>query len=252
MRASERRQFDRFREVTHLLPEGTHADSPDFLVEKDGRRIGVELTTVYASPSSFATHGRSGAEAAQKRAMTDHELWSRVIDLAARGSQGTPAESVNVSVFRGQPVHRRRLPTLAVELVDVVVKHLPVSAPVHLPSWADGARILPPEVDELSIWGTGFGILPRWQLTEMSLVYPVTRQYIQQCVDRKSPEQILGYRYVCDEVWLILVAEGRSTASMVTLSPDAMTAIYISAADRMFLLNEAGGICVELRRGEAS
>ena len=135
-------------------------------------------------------------------AMNEHELWNRVLLLATRASHGTQADGVSISVYRGQPLHRRRLQVLANELVDVVVKHLPVSSPIHVASWANGRRILPPEVDELSIWGTGFRILPRWRLAEMSLVYPVGAEYIQQCVDRKSPTQIHGYRNFCEEVWL--------------------------------------------------
>ena len=247
-RATERRQFERFRELSGLLPDGIYTDTPDFLVQKDGRSIGVELTTVYASVESFSTHGLPDPTAARAGARADHERWSHTMRIAEDRSADALPAGTNVWVYRRQQLHPHRLEALANQLIAIVARHPPGTMPLCLPGWADGGRELPAEVDELMISGGGSNAKPRWHLTEMSLVYPVGAPYMQDCIARKSSEQIDAYRRRCDELWLILAAEGRSTATHLTLSEEAKHATYVTNADRVFFVNEAAGSCLELQR----
>lgn len=68
--------------------------------------------------------------------------------------------------------------------------------------------------------------------------FPEEAKRIQAILDEKEPK-ISGYRQHCQELWLLIIADGTFFSSQFPANPNLSQTTFYSSFDRVFLLDEA-------------
>lgn len=225
----EQVHFDLFTALLHESPMRlpSHDDNPDFLVECEGRTIGIEHTEL------FEVRKRSS-----KRPYTPAELegiQQKIIREAKElyVAQGNPPTVVKVWFDPG--MKRIRLPrgrseAIAVELARFVAEWVHTAHSSN--EWpTPGDKI--PEISHLSIYGRDSA----WSKENPSLLGPPSVPAFQGTVTKKDTRYDV-YRHKCDECWLLIVADRFNPAQGFDFSEDdsSLRYCYKSRFERIFFL----------------
>ena len=242
-KAREETYLRRFRENFAGFPEGTilPSERPDFLVETDRGRLGVELTEYHISEPDEGrgspTRAREGTE-------------DQVLRMAAEQyrSKGLPPVVVNVLWHTNQALDRHRMPELATGLADLVQEHLPEpnqSVTINERRHPAG-RYLPEEVASLHFIRRDSISKGSWTPVRAAFVPTISPSELQRTV-RSKEAKVLSYRQQCREVWLLIVARGFEPSTYVDLGSEIEVHEFESSFDRLFFLHHADEYVAELR-----
>jgi hypothetical protein len=232
-RREERAHLELFMELFDGSPMRllSHDDNPDFLVEHEGRTVGIEHTEF------FRRRNRSS-----KRPYTPAELEGIQRDIIRKAmklyvDQGNLPVVVTVWFDPGMKrtkLARGRSEAIAVELSQFVAEWVR-TAPSPDAEPMPGNRI--PEISHLSIY-RGHSA---WSKGDPSLVGPSSVSEFQGTIDEKNTKYDV-YRQNCDECWLIIAADRFNPAQGFDFSQDdsALRYCYRSRFERVFFL-ELGG-----------
>ena len=241
-KAREETYLRRFRENFAGFPEGTilPSERPDFLVETDRGRLGVELTEYHISEPD---EGRSSPTRA--REATEDQ----VLRMAAEQyrSKGLPPVVVNVLWHTNQALDRHRMPELATGLADLVQEHLPEpNQSVTINERRHPARrYLPEEVASLTVIRRESITKGSWTSVRAAFVPTIAPSDLQEIL-RNKEAKASSYRRHCREVWLLIVARGLEPSTFGDLGPEIKGHQFESSFDRVFLLHHFDGIVTEL------
>jgi hypothetical protein len=225
----ERARFDLFAELLTGYPMRllSHDDTPDFLVECQGRTIGVEHTELFGRQTRSA-----------RRPHTPVQLEGIQKDIICKAmrlylDQASPPVTVKVWFDPGMKrtkLTRGRCKTIATELSRFVAEWIRTA---HTPDeWPrPGDRI--PEISHLSIYGRHLA----WSIENPPLVGPASVSDIQRTIDEKDTK-CDAYRRKCDECWLLVAADRYNRAQAFDFSPDdsSLRHCYVSRFERLFFL----------------
>ncbi len=206
--------------------------APDILFSDGGKRIGVELTTSVADEQARAIE--EDAEKLMMRAKRHFEA-----------SGGPP---LLVGIFwkddaRPERAERKRFET---DLSELVNQHQPIVGCETELRWSEIPESLQPFVYRIDIqrWpNLKHGL---WQAPKATAVPRRRQDEIAKRLAAKDAK-VTRYREHCDELWLLLYAEGNKHSSWWQLSNETAQATYSSGFDRVFVLADWPRRVVELR-----
>jgi hypothetical protein len=245
-RAEERSHLVRFLDSLPGALAGVRefSDKPDLVIHTAStHRIGIEHTQL------FRTDGARGRRFPKEA----ESLESRCVERARTlfEEQGGPSLYVYV-YFNDRPIRKVDVRGIAERLAAVVARIAPTVPGVQreVEAWSynrTAPEKIPEEIEELwIIKPAGKDPESLWGVPRGGTVPEPTRDQIQQAIDEKST-RLAEYRSRCDEVWLLLVADGFSPATDLRL-PEGFTDTFVFAFDRVFYFHSFSLKVVELAR----
>lgn len=208
-------------------------EAPDFLLELDGRQIGLELTEVFvpALPGAFTAQARESTI-------------SRVVDEAmllyeTRGGRplfvgiGIPSNADLRGIKRSQTADA--LATLVLSLAPSPGETVEWKPPAAGNPLLSHIAFLIVRAQEVSCWWAPQG----------ALIAPLTEPTLQARIDEKA-KKLNDYRAVAAEVWLLLAIEGLAPSQLFDLNATIRSDALRSPFNRTFLISVVNSQCTEL------
>ena len=201
-------------------------ESPDFLLDGEGKRIGVELTELILS------------------ALRARESLENLIINTAREfyeERGGPPLIVDVKFQTRLTVSRRDAGNIGNHLGKAVFEHVQQGEGVgriigsQLPSVINSANFAELLPGARAVWGANrFGAMP-----------DVSVDVIQSALEKKSL-RLTEYKKVCDEAWLLICIEDFQPSTWYQIEGKALNWKYETSFDRVYILDYQNGRSVRL------
>jgi hypothetical protein len=213
--ARERFLLERFLESQGVIPasiEKLRAPEPDFSIEVDGRKIGVELTEI------FALSPKSGVPLSSRDLPQAIESRSDLIVSKARETyfQRNNPPVLATIVFSNLDTSAKKEQiqeialSLASEVADMASK-TPQTADRRPDDFTDVGNPLRESVALIHICRVPELRFARWTVPKVGLVHKLTARHLQDRIAAKE-EKMKHYTRDRDEVWLLMAADTRSTS----------------------------------------
>jgi hypothetical protein len=211
-------------------------ESPDFIVEFEGRRIGLEVTELF-----IGGDGRS----LQPQARTS--IGSRIAMRARLRYEELGGKPVHVSIglTLGDELRNANRHLLAESLAQFLLALDPPLDQVisWRPSYDNDP--LPPEVHYLNILAVPSWSMAHWHVPESGWVAPLEEAALQAKVDEKLAK-LSDYKQVTPEVWLLIAAKGSSASQFFEIRSDLRPEQIRSPFSRTYYLSAFDGRVVRL------
>jgi hypothetical protein len=211
-------------------------ESPDFILEFEGRRIGLEVTELF-----IGDDGRS----LQPQARTS--IGSRIAMRARRRYEELGGKPVHVSIglTLGDELRNANRDRVAESLAQFLLALDPPldQAIFWRPSYENDP--LPPEVHYLNILAVPSWSMAHWYVPESGWVAPLEEAALQAKVDEKAAN-LSNYQQVTPEVWLLVATRGRSAAQFFEIRSDLRPERISSPFSRTYYLSAFDGRVVRL------
>jgi len=226
----ERKHFDLFRKACDCIPDGVieESDPLDFLIHYDQSILGIEHTEYFEK-------NKSGFAFSKK----DESLQERIKNnLGPHCNQiGLPPTFLSIKWKPNKPLTISRVKPLIYDIVGLINIHMPEEGKsVFLSSKNFKRNEFPSELIGLSIYRSTkidstsvTAFVATW---ENSIEVDELKNIIVE-KEKKLPL----YRDKCDDVWLLIVAEGISPSSITKLKNSVYNYSFNSQFDRIFFFD---------------
>ena len=230
-RGEERSHLIRFLESLTGSPPGERCfgDSPDLVIVTPTHRIGIEHTQLVQPTDEWGRGFPKAAESLQTRCIeTAQELYE---DCCAD-------QDLYVHVhFSSHPLRKADVPRLARRIAEIVMQFAPgePNTETVIEAWRHNRNApgeIPPHVEEIWIKKPN-GQDRLWGVPRGGVVASLDSVRIQAELDSKNG-RVAKYRSGCDEIWLLLVADGFSPATDLRLPAEVAAERFSSDFDRVF------------------
>jgi hypothetical protein len=235
-KAEEAYYFKRFCELSGRAEVGTFTQpeppAPDVLFHEGGKQIGVELTT-----SVTDKQARGVEEGVEKMVIHAKRRFE---------ASGGPPLLVGISWkedARPERAARKRIETALSELVNQHQPSIGCETELRWSEIPDSLQSFVYRVDIRRWPNLRHGL---WQSPKATVVQQRRQDEITERLAAKDAK-VTKYREHCDELWLLLYAEGNKHSSWWQLSDEAALKTYSSQFDRVFVLADFPRRVVELR-----
>jgi hypothetical protein len=216
---------------------GEESGKPDFVVDHDGGRLGVEMTCIHIP-------GKVNGMPLQQHEAEEDEI---VENACAKATQcGLPPLKVGV-IFTGNPPKKKNRKTdWADTLFEIVRNNCPEPGGIVYLGGMDGGSL--PE----GFWWVGINRILKWKKhswnceDEAGDVETDFSTQLQERINAKAAK-LRQYRKHCDKCWLVIAAPGRRPSSFFEFSNEMATRSYRSPFERVFFVAVAVGTVSELR-----
>ena len=226
--ARERFLLDRFLECQGLTPESIEKlepPGPDFSIEIEGCKIGIELTEI------FGLSPKSGARLDSRYIPQAIESRSELIVSRAREAyfQRNDAPVLATIVFSNldtisKKEQREEISQLIAHEVEDMASKALQTANRRPDDFTDVGDPLRESVALIHICKVPKLRFARWTVPKVGLVHRLTAKHLQDPITEKE-EKLNGYTRDGDEVWLLMVADSRSASQKFIHPPDFPEAI---------------------------
>lgn len=205
----ERFLLDRFLEhqgitSTRIVP----CESPDFLIDLEGRTVGIELTELFIRSNKSEVPHELAEESVLKRVESNHDrIMSRAREIYFRA--GNPPV-LSTIVFSDQITLDKKKGDQIAELIADQIQRMSLQN-----SQAVKWRSIEEENEEHPLLDSVYFIhtervpelrFAHWTVVKAGLVATLTPEYLQAEIDKKA-KKIDMYREIAEEIWLLIVAD---------------------------------------------
>jgi len=228
-----------FRFFCDDFPNGeiVPGETPDFILEANGHRLGIEITKMFI-------HGGGSRVALQ----SIEAARTRITALAEQfaGEIGKPRRAVTLFFNSTLPLYREKEPTIARAVAQIVHKEMP-SPDESADLECSYGSIQPREVDQILIHRSNPVEGSEWKWTEASRRTTDAVPYLVHAIERKR-KSIRTCLQKCDECWLLIVAGEVSLRASGNIKPDqnSLNHTYISPFSRTYFLDFGRGSLARL------
>jgi hypothetical protein len=204
----ERRDLDAFLRNLGLSAEVSTPpqDPPDFVLEINGRSIGLEHTRYFRNDAELAADAE----------------WRKFNDLLLAERRKGPPELLHtlVTVFLSAPLPEKAFrPQLAAELVEAVRNALPLRPGGECVVYdLSPYPLLPAHVKELLLIEAGASTIIDWNADQASSLWPAVTEVVEEAIAAKI-EKIKKATVTVDEFWLLVTA---NASALSATAPDTM------------------------------
>ena len=188
--------------------------APDLLFRDNARTIGVEHTRLFAEPG------------AGKKTLQAHENLIDAIAEAVRleyERRRSPPVEVKLHINRGR-IGKTRIKPLAGEIVDAIERYLPPN-PGQCAIDNTGEEGLPAEVDSIRMIRFRNQVAASFFAARSAWILSIDAAHLQRIVDEKA-KRLPGYLTRCDEVWLLMAAEGDKLSTTVEMPEELWSCAF--------------------------
>lgn len=234
----EQMHLDCFREAYGRFPEGKveSGEAPDFSILAPGRKLGIETTQLFRPVSSGS------------RPMQEQEtLQQKVVDSAKNIFEECRSAGLDVCVFFNTHVllSKRGVGPLARKMATLVAENVPRPGAWNELDWRIGSHF-PEEISLMRVWYPTFDPESFWSVSRWAFVAEIDPAEIQVILDRKN-SRISDYREDSNEIWLLIVADGRNHSTSVKFLPTVATHRFRSMFDRTFVFRRLEKQIIQLK-----
>ena len=226
--------FDDFRNLLDNFPRGHFykSESPDFIVEKENGKLGIELTEIFQDSDK-------GNSNYQRRLSDRHSLTSLLIKELQKNVNFTFHVNIHYSDF--YHIKKSKKHEIANKLFEICFYNLR-ELENQKNFMIDDFRILPKEVNSIRI-GRYDGLNESFdEMPEGGVVSKMTDLHLYPLI-RQKDEKISNYQK-CNEYWLV-IREGNYYAG--TFSEIELNMPVSSQFDKVFLLRTGERLILELK-----
>lgn len=235
----ERRQFDRFAEISKLILDGTIVESeePDFLVHRPNITLGIELTDLFWEQQP----GKTPPQATES-------LRGMIAEAAGKiySSQGLPALHVSVHFSHGYVLRKRDITRLSEAIAKLVSANRPDEGG-HFEEEYDweNREYFPEEINRISAWRLSGQDRPFFTSPGAAFIPKLEIKDIERALELKEPK-LKSYRRNCTEVWLVINCDAGRLATVFEHDEKVLSHQFRSGFDRVFLFRHMAGKVHEL------
>jgi len=224
----ERFLLDRFLELQGISPTSVEPrDPPDFLIDLEGRKIGIEVTELFIRSRSKGHPRPEG-----KPFLQDIESITNQIVSTARKiyfDAGNPllkaeiwfSDQITLDKKKGDQVAKliaNQIQSMSLQDSQAAVWRSSEAEYEErsLSEWIDiicTQRV--PEYRDAQ-WKDRFA---QWTVARPGLVAPLTPKHLQEAIDKKA-KKIDSYKKCAEEIWLLIVANRTLPSQMLYVAPD--------------------------------
>lgn len=227
-KARERKLLDEVRQIYPAFPVGEIADneSPDFLIRKNTKIIGVELVDYI--------RGENKGESIERR---NEVLWQKIANVAKKSFESKHNIPLMIHFHWNQRhfLRKSEISHLSKDVVLLVENHIPAQLFEKIRIGADEIKgtLLENVIPFITITRVRNEKQSLWGFISSGGIEVQTIE-IQHLIDKKS-DKAQEYLRQCDEIWLIIVADGQYISSNIDL-PEATTSnVYISLFEQVLI-----------------
>ena len=218
------------RKSISTFPQGSldRTESPDFILNSESKRIGIEITQLFKSPDSS---GKSlQVQENEKRLLVQESL-------ILYHQMNQPAIEVRFIFGAYTSFNKKNRTEFAQKISSLVAFNVPVDNEwVRLINKFENPSVFPYEIDSISIARYGH-TKNFWSASGAGWVQEDFAEELQLLIDKKN-QKVTKYRHNCDFYWLVIVIEGGSEATFFDPSPKTLNHIYKSKYDKIFLFDQ--------------
>lgn len=230
----KRRELAWIRETQSYgeIPPGnlTDSEAPDALLISETTTIGIEVTEY--------VRGR-GAMGGSKLRAIENDAWKFARDAQTLFGCGSDLPLFVTFGWNGHLLPRGKPERDAIvsEMVDTIRKHVPQEemSALPIPEWQLWSGPLHRYVHSIFVMKQWAGSYPHWAPCESGAV-GCTPTEIQSCIDEKQLK-LWNYRANCDQVYLLIVAEGSHVSTHPGDTTEVREHFYRSGFDRVLFLD---------------
>lgn len=201
-------------------------EAPDFILEVEGRSVGLEVTEVFR-----------GSNGGPEQPRQTESVINEIILRARRVYEDRGGKPLHVSIgfhSRGEMRHVSR--TEAADKLATFLLELdpPVDQVVEWRRRAIDPDALPEQIAFISVIAVPVPTMAHWWAPQAGWVAPLVAELLQPSINEKS-RKIAQYRCAVPEVWPLLAIEGRSPSQLFEPSSEVPT--VASPFDRTYLIS---------------
>jgi hypothetical protein len=211
-------------------------ESPDFIVEFEGRRIGLEVTELFIDGDGRSLQPQARTSIGNRIAMRARNLYERL--------GGKPVH-VSIGLTRGDELRNVNRDQLAESLAQFL---LALDPPLdQFISWRPSYQNdpLPPEVHYLHILAVPSWSMAHWLVPESGWLAPLEEVALQAKIDEKAAK-LSTYHQVAPEIWLLIAVKGWSASQFFEIRSDLGPERVSSPFSRTYYLSAFDGRVLRL------
>ncbi|MCE0498487.1 MAG: hypothetical protein LV481_11135 [Methylacidiphilales bacterium] len=205
--------------------------APDFLFRNNTRTVGLEHTRLFAEPGT-----RKGTLQARENLIDDIAETVR-LEYERRG---LPPIEVKLHIGRGR-IGKARIKPMVIEIVNAIERYLP-SNPGRSEIDNTGEEGLAAEVDSVRMIRFPNQVGVSFFAPRSAWILSIDANHLQNVVDEKA-KRLPGYLARCDEVWLLMAAEGDELSTTMEMPEALWSHVFDSRGfSRLFVLGVQGKV----------
>ena len=206
--------LDRFLELQGISPAFIQpSDPPDFLIDLEGRKVGIEVTELFIRSYNLEAHPLQVIES------VTNQIVSKAREIYF-DSDNPPVLSTIVFSNRITPDSRRD--EIAKLIADKIRKMNLSNSQVA--DWRPNENeneecVLSESVSLIHTRRVPDLRFARWNVARAGLVAGLTPKHLQEVIDKKA-EKISAYKKYAEEIWLLIVADRTRPSQKFFVTPD--------------------------------
>src|SRR5271157_944626 len=218
----ERFLLDRFLELQGISPTCIEeSDPPDFLINLEGRTVGVEVTELFIRSKKSGAHTQPEEEPLLQAAESITNLivskaWKIYFDAGNPPVLSTIwfSDRITLDKKKGDQIAEliaRQIQSMSLQNSQAVAWRSSEDENEERSLSESVAIIHTYRVPELRF--------ARWTVARPGLVANLTPKRLQGVIDKKA-KKINGYKKLAEEIWLLIVADGTRSSQKFSVMPD--------------------------------
>lgn len=215
---------------TNLVP----SEGPDFLMELDGRAIGVEITEVHVQGSDWKPNPHFTGEL-RLRAIENYtaDIVSKAREIYFKAEAPLISAQIVLSNSITDATNRDRVAELlAYQIIDMTLQN-PYCAEWRPGTFAVEDNLLCESVDFIHVSQVLDEQFARWTTPNVGLVATLTPEHLLRAVNKKKGK-INNYKLRVSEIWLVMVADRELPSQKFQCPPNFSVVSLSSPFDRTF------------------
>lgn len=214
-------------------------EKPDFLIRHEGRILGVEVTELQID--------RDGGPSKGTKLQEEFSLRSSVVSLAQELYFAIRRRPLNAKVnFRegpGQSLQTVSRQKLAKTIADCL-RQVNLDSFEHCKLDANSNPSISAPIGFIDVRGLPSEVIPQWQVVTPGWSKEFQPSDVKSILSKKNAK-IHRYHKTVAEIWLLIVADGRTPPGMFRAPKQNHVDFPISEFDRTFLLCEPDRFLIE-------
>jgi hypothetical protein len=218
----ERFLLDRFLEYQGITPTRVvPGESPDFLIDLEGRTVGVELTELFIRNSKSEAHPKPAEESLLKKIESNADrIMSRAREICFRA--GNPPVLSTIVISDRITLDKKKGDQIA-ELIADQIQSMSLQNSQAV-KWRSGEE----EDEEHPLLDSVHFIhtervpdcrFAHWTVVKAGLVATLTPEHLQAEIEKKA-KKINTYRKRAEEIWLLIVADRTQLSQKFSIQTD--------------------------------
>lgn len=226
-KAKERSQLNLFRNSYNGFPKGSlqNFEKPDFIVDNNKKRIGIELTDLYNEVAEFSTP-------LQKRESLKKKILDSAMEMYQRHNLPKIKVTVSFNDHYLKKIDKNRVEKITKMLVNFLINRVP-KMETYIKRDFSSEEIFSIEVlKKIDFSNNSFTAIDYAYITDVGVTQ------VENVLQDKN-EKFKNYKG-CDEYWLVICYDGpQLSRAFYEVTNKVLNQIFVCKFNKLFLLKES-------------